>query len=248
MKKFSVIIPTLNEKEHISDVLTALSLQSMRPFEVFIIDGNSVDNTIKIAEKFCKEIPLSIVRVKRGVGIQRTLGGKMARGEICVFLDADVCFDPQFIEKSLIEFENRKLSCACPVYIPQTNSFVIKSIYALFNSIFFWGQKMYPAGAGSCIFVTKKVFERLGGFNHRLLTDDLDFIYRAGKSSKFGQLHTKIVVSDRRFHSYGVLRTFYTYLKISYFFLTGQLQSANTIQYAFGAHVPQKSATRSRTS
>ena len=46
----SVIIPTLNEKDYISDCLKSLliGLKNFQEYEIIIVDGESDDNTVKI--------------------------------------------------------------------------------------------------------------------------------------------------------------------------------------------------------
>ena len=48
----SVIIPTRNEEQGITECLTAVFNQSFKPFEVIVVDGRSTDNTIGVASKF----------------------------------------------------------------------------------------------------------------------------------------------------------------------------------------------------
>ncbi len=247
MKKYSVIIPTLNEELYIHTTLTCLSQQTLKPTQVIVIDGNSTDRTLKIISQFKNKFPLEVTVTERGVGKQRSVGGKTAQGPVLVFFDADVRFEPDFIEKSLSEYTKRHLSSACPWYTPDTKSPLTWLIYIVFNGIFWAGQRTFPAGAGSCMFVDKKIFNKIGGFNHQLLTDDLDFIYRAGKAGVSGQLHTQVTVSDRRFRTYGILPTLRQYLHISYYFVRQQLHKCNTLHYTFGDYAAKKSLTRSRT-
>lgn len=247
MKKYSVIIPTLNEELFIYTTLTCLSQQTLKPAQVIIVDGNSTDQTLKIVRQFKNKLPMEIMVTARGVGKQRSIGGEAAQGSVLVFFDADVQLRPDFMEKSLSEYTKRHLSSACPWYMPDTKSLFTWLIYGVFNSIFWGGQHTFPAGAGSCMFVDKKIFNKIGGFNHQLLTDDLDFIYRAGKAGVFGQLHSHITVSDRRFRTYGILPTLWQYLHISYYFMRQQLHKCNTLHYTFGDYAAKKSLTRSRT-
>ena len=48
----SVIIPTRNEEQVISECLTAVFNQSFNPSEVIVVDGRSTDNTLKVASNF----------------------------------------------------------------------------------------------------------------------------------------------------------------------------------------------------
>jgi len=47
--ELSIIVPTLNEEAHISQLLGSLHSQSTNSFEVIVVDGGSQDDTLKVA-------------------------------------------------------------------------------------------------------------------------------------------------------------------------------------------------------
>jgi|GEM_PF-6071646 len=48
----SIIVPALNEEKYIEKTLFSIRAQTIkRPYEIIVSDGNSKDNTIKIAKK-----------------------------------------------------------------------------------------------------------------------------------------------------------------------------------------------------
>jgi len=99
--KISVIIPTYNEKEVLEDCIESLGGQKYKDFEIIVIDDGSSDGTLKILENFQKELQdFSFLKQKhKGAGAARNLGVKKAKGEILVFVDADMTFDSLFLEK-----------------------------------------------------------------------------------------------------------------------------------------------------
>ena len=88
---FSIVIPTLNEESSLPKLLSDLSLQTFKNFEVIIVDGNSEDKTIIKSKYYSKQfISLTIITSKtRNVSTQRNKGGKIAIGKYIVFMDAD---------------------------------------------------------------------------------------------------------------------------------------------------------------
>lgn len=56
MDKISVIIPVKNEENKIERCLVAVFNQSLKPFEVIVVDGHSTDRTVERARKFSIEI------------------------------------------------------------------------------------------------------------------------------------------------------------------------------------------------
>jgi len=99
-KKVSVIIPALNEEATISDVI-----KSTKPFcnEVIVVDGNSRDKTIKIAEN---EGCIVVKDNGKGKGDGLRVGASKASGDIFVFIDADGSHEPDDIPKLVAALEN----------------------------------------------------------------------------------------------------------------------------------------------
>lgn len=100
MTKISVIIPTYNEKTSLEECIESLGVQSYSDFEIIVVDDGSTDGTLKILENLAKALPnFKYVRQPhRGAGAARNLGAKQAKGEILVFVDADMTFEENFLE------------------------------------------------------------------------------------------------------------------------------------------------------
>jgi rhamnosyltransferase len=87
MHKVSVIIPTLNAAASLGGLLAALKAQSVAS-EIVIIDSASSDDTLQIAQAYGARI-IQIERSCFTHGGTRTAAGKMANGEILVYLTQD---------------------------------------------------------------------------------------------------------------------------------------------------------------
>jgi glycosyltransferase involved in cell wall biosynthesis len=94
---FSIVIPTLNEAKFLPRLLDDLTAQIWPDFEVIVVDAGSDDGTADEAEKFAGRLKLTIIQSKkRGVSIQRNLGGDRARADWVIFMDADNRIDAGF--------------------------------------------------------------------------------------------------------------------------------------------------------
>ncbi len=105
MIKVSVIIPTYNEESVIIECLSSLSKQTYKDFEVRVVDDGSSDGTaLKLRTTVDKLIyKITILEQKhKGPGAGRNMGAKQAKGDILVFVDADMTFDKHFI-KNLVK-------------------------------------------------------------------------------------------------------------------------------------------------
>lgn len=85
--RVSLVIPAYNEEPHIADCLDAIAAQTVKPFEVIVVDNNSTDRTAAIARSYPF---VKLLREKQqGVVYARDCGFNAARGDIIGRLDAD---------------------------------------------------------------------------------------------------------------------------------------------------------------
>lgn len=103
--KVSIIIPVFNEEKVIDKCLESLKTQSFKEIEIIIIDDGSTDQTREIVKKF--EVKF-LKQNHLGPAVARNLGAKNAAGEILVFVDADMVFDKNFIDKLTLPIRNGK--------------------------------------------------------------------------------------------------------------------------------------------
>lgn len=94
--KLTLVIPAYNESRHLKLCLDAVSLQTILPDEVIVVDNNSTDKTVEIAKKY------SFVKVvsekKQGIYFARNKGFNTARGEIIARIDADSIIPKNWVE------------------------------------------------------------------------------------------------------------------------------------------------------
>lgn len=80
----SIVIRTKNEAKYIGKVLTLLSKQTLKSFEIIIVDSGSTDNTLEIVKKF----PVRLFKIKQEdftYGYSLNYGIDKAKGKyICI--------------------------------------------------------------------------------------------------------------------------------------------------------------------
>lgn len=91
--KLSIIIPVYNVEKHISRCLDSLVNQDIdsSEYEVIIVSDGSKDNSIAIAESYCKQYNNFFIhhQENQGVGAARNKGMSLAKGDYIYFLDPD---------------------------------------------------------------------------------------------------------------------------------------------------------------
>jgi len=92
----SVVIPIYNEEQSIKECILSLFNQTFRPLETVVVDDGSTDRSVEI----CQGLGIHVYLQKhRGPGAARNLGARHATGNILVFIDADMTFALDYIEK-----------------------------------------------------------------------------------------------------------------------------------------------------
>jgi glycosyltransferase involved in cell wall biosynthesis len=83
----SIVIPVYNEEAYLAACLNAIASQTMQPLEVVIVDNNSTDQSLAIADRYPF---VRVVRESRqGIVFARNAGFNAARGDIIARIDAD---------------------------------------------------------------------------------------------------------------------------------------------------------------
>ncbi|NMC36071.1 glycosyltransferase family 2 protein [Candidatus Beckwithbacteria bacterium] len=102
MTLVSVIIATYNEDQYLKKCLESLACQKKARFEIIVVDDGSFKKA-KNLELKSKNGTFRFFRIKHsGTAVARNFGAKKAKGDILVFVDGDMEFEPDFLEQ-LIE-------------------------------------------------------------------------------------------------------------------------------------------------
>lgn len=200
----SIIIPSLNEELYIGELLESLKNQTYKEFEIIVADANSKDRTREIANSY------GAIVIEGGTqSVGRNNGFKRSKGDILLFLDADISFSSNFLEKSIAEFNKRKLDLACAQFNLESEVLSQKVHNLATNTSFKIREKTPIAMAtGATLFFKREVFEKLGGFKEDLrIAEDQEIVRRAKKLKfRFGVLNTKFKHSERRYINNGLAK------------------------------------------
>jgi len=86
----SVVVPAMNEARNLEFVLPRIP---DFVYEVILVDGNSVDDTVEVARRLRPDIKV-VQQNRRGKGNALACGFAASSGEVIVMLDADGSTDP----------------------------------------------------------------------------------------------------------------------------------------------------------
>ncbi len=208
----SVIIPVYNESEGISGLLTYLNTELKdSDSEIIVVDGGSTDNTVQLCEKHGVNV---LVCDKKGRASQMNFGALKANGDVYYFLHADSYPPKGFLEDILNQIEYG-VDAGCYQLNFSPNNRVL-SFYAWFTQ---FNLNIFRFGDQS-LFVSKKVFEGIGGFDERLkVMEDQKIVRDLKKVGKFTIINKKVTTSSRKYFQVGLikLQIIFTLILCSYY-------------------------------
>lgn len=225
----SIIIPAKNEVENLPQLLRSLRMQTVQPLEIILADAYSTDGTRDVAARE------GVVVVDGGLpGVGRNRGAAVAKGDVLLFLDADVVLrDADFLARAYAQFTQRGLTVAtCDIAPIDGNRFddvlhIIFNVYVRATSFFF----VHTPGA--CLFVRADVFHRVRGFDESMsFCEDMDFGRRAARHGKFAILRgLTFYTGMRRMRHDGYRKLIAQYLKAEWYLITHRSIAEGNFDY-----------------
>jgi len=231
MPLISIVIPSLNEEKFLPLLLESIKKQTFKDFEVIVADAGSKDKTIDIAKKYgAKVVPGGMP------GPGRNRGAAVATGEFLFFFDSDVILPEDFLESAYHEMQERFLDLATCEFKPQSDLQLDKVMFKLANLTVKLNQSINPRAAGFCIFITRRLFNRVGGFDEAVvIAEDHDLVDRASKFRPLRFLNScHLTVSIRRLEKEGRFALLEKYFHVEMHLLTKGSVKEDIIEYEFG--------------
>ena len=194
---FSFIIPVYNRPDEVEELLESLDAQTVKDFEVVIVEDGSERDCRAVAGKWAARMDVKYFAKKNsGPGPSRNYGAERARGEWLIVLDSDVVVPPGYLQAVADELRREPADAfGGPDRAHQAFTPTQKAINYSMTSFFTTGgirggkkklDKFYPRSFN--MGVRRDVYLRLGGFSRMRFGEDIDFslrIFEAGCSCRF---------------------------------------------------------------
>lgn len=213
MTRISVIVPTLNEAGAIDRALSPLQTWRAAGHEVIVVDGYSADATRRLAS------PLADHCIVAGPGraAQLNAGARIADGSVLLFLHADTLLPLDALttltalsRERAVLWGRFDVSLAAPGFL-----------YRLIGTTMNLRSRLTGVATGDqAVFVTRSLFERVGGFPRIALMEDVALSKRLRREQWPCCLRARVSTSARRWQREGVIRTVVMMwgLRLAYFF------------------------------
>ena len=114
--KFSIIIPVYNRPDEVDELLQSLCEQTVKDFEVIIVEDGSINPCKDVCSKYAGILSLHYyAKENSGPGQSRNYGAERANGKYVIILDSDVVLPSGYLQA--IEEELAQQPCeafGCP--------------------------------------------------------------------------------------------------------------------------------------
>jgi GT2 family glycosyltransferase len=196
--KVSAVIANWNGAHHLRICLPSLLAQTLKPLEIVVVDNGSSDDSEVVTRQFqARWLPL-----KRNLGLAPALnrGAEVAAGEILLFINNDMRFDPSFVaalaealdqDEHIFATDGMQFNwdgsvrghLAARLTKKRAN---VDSLVELVPGLYFYRQEEAEhthvfMGSAACMLVRRGLFMRLNGFDARLPLgyEDAEICWRA---------------------------------------------------------------------
>ncbi|MEX2640102.1 MAG: TIGR04283 family arsenosugar biosynthesis glycosyltransferase [Balneolales bacterium] len=197
----SVIIPTFQEEENIGRLMACLKKEAIHPGgirEIIVVDAGSRDETVRIAKKAGA---CCLAAAKKGRASQMNEGAKAAGGPILYFLHADTLPPPGFAGDIIGAVKQGKKAGCFRLAFDERH--VLLSLYGWFTR---FHLKAFRFGDQSQ-FITKSLFEQIGGFDASLtVMEDQEITGRIMNHCAYTVIPKNVITSARKYKQNGIVR------------------------------------------
>ena len=201
--RYSIIVPVFNRPDEVDELLESLSSQTLKDFEVVIVEDGSQIPCKDVCDKYANILDLHYYfKENSGPGQSRNYGVDRAQGEYVIILDSDAVTPPGFMQAVDDELKRQPTDAwGGPDAAHESFSDIQKAISYAMTSFFTTGgirggkkqldKKFYPRSFN--LGVRREVYQQLGGFTTErfskmsLYGEDIDFslrIYKNGYSCR----------------------------------------------------------------
>jgi len=209
----SILVPSFNEAAVLPEQLPMFEALAEHA-EVIFCDGGSSDGSWEMLQA----TGFHCVQSAAGRALQMNTAAKYATGDVLLFVHIDTHLGAEHLramqhgmhDKSVVggRFDVR-LSGEHPMF---------RVIESMINLRSRWSK---ISTGDQCQFVQRDVFEKIGGFPHQALMEDVEFSKRLKSMGKITCLREVVETSSRRWEKNGIFKTIGLMWKLRFLYWRG---------------------------
>ena len=189
---------------------------------MIVVDGGSTDSTRMLAR------PLSDVVMENSIGRARQMntGAAVAQGGVLLFLHADTVIEFD-LEQALKSINSVQAWGRFDVRLSGGHFFL--RVIEFFMNI---RSRLTAIATGDqAIFITRDLFQKVGGFPDIELMEDIELSSRLKKICRPVCLHQAVISSSRRWEQQGIIRTILKMWRLRFRYWLGTRPSVLAREY-----------------
>ncbi|GHB80996.1 glycosyltransferase [Persicitalea jodogahamensis] len=185
MRKYSIVVPVYNRPDELDELLSSLTHQVFKNFEVIVVeDGSNIPATDVVA-KYIDQLDINYFEIENvGQGFARNYGFSKANGDYLIVFDSDTIIPAHYLQAVDAHLENDYLDAfGGPDQAAGNFSELQKAIsYAMTSFFTTGGIRGKSRNAGGAfqprsfnMGMSKQIFDETGGFAKRDMGEDIEF-------------------------------------------------------------------------
>lgn len=189
--KYSIIVPVFNRPDEVGELLDSLSRQTVKDFEVVIVEDGSQRPCKDVCDGFTGKLDIKyFMKENSGPGQSRNYGAEHASGDYLIILDSDVVLPESYLQAVSDELSQEEADAfggpdrSHPSFT-DTQKAISYSMTAFLTTGGIRGgkkklDKFYPRSFNMGIH--RDAYQALGGFSRMRFGEDIDLSIRIFKS------------------------------------------------------------------
>jgi glycosyltransferase involved in cell wall biosynthesis len=201
----SFIVPAYNEELLLPATLRALhgaAQAAGEAYEIVVVDDASTDRTAAVAQELgARVVPVA----HRQIAATRNAGGRAAKGEFLIFVDADTLVDAPVVRAAVQALRDGAVGGGC--------NFGFDGRLPLWARLLIgpsrWIYRAARLASGCFLFCTREAFQAAGGFDEQMFAAEEAAMSRAlRRHGRFVVLRETVITSGRKLRAYSAWEVF----------------------------------------
>jgi len=206
----SIIIPNWNGEDYIVECLDSLKKQTIKNFEVIVVDNGSTDNSLNLLKSNYPEVIVKKLSYNTGFAVAVNKGIKMSKAKYVVLMNNDTYADKNWLKELIEAIEKTDYGFAASKMLFYNNRTHVNTAgdeltkygwakqigYGMKDGAKFSKNKEIFSASGGAVIIRNNLFKDVGYFDEKFFAylEDVDWCFRAQLMGYKGVYASKSII------------------------------------------------------